>query len=247
MKNDVIYFNGCSFTYGIGVSLFESECIRFRFSHTLSEKLNYLELNNAIPGSCNQRIARRSVVDILKDKPKLAIVVWSDPARFEFVDRGHGAYKFKEDLEQVRPTSMYNYPRHKTDGFIDYYKHVASPYRDLVYTLQNMLSVKTAADLVGTKCIQMQFRPEFYHDIDKMHKVKNPKFQETIEDYIKILSEDKLILGLDSDISFFTLTNCHLDKTRLSNIPDQLGHPNKESHDIYSEWLYNFMNDNELL
>lgn len=247
MKNDVIYFNGCSFTYGIGIDELESECITLRFSKTLADRLGYVELNKSVPGSCNQRIARRTTLDLLKHKPKFAIIVWSDPARFEFIDASHSNYKWEEDAEQVRPTSVYAYPRRKTDGFLQYYKHVASPQRDTLYTLQNMIAVKNVAELVGTKCIQMQFRSEMYASISRCFKSSNTNFIDTVFDSLDILSNDDLIIGLRDDTSFFKICGAYEDKSVLSKFKNQEGHPNKESHDRYADWLYDFMKDKNLV
>ena len=72
MKNDeALYVNGCSYVYGQGVHKLESICIEQRFSKTLSDHLGLIEVNRALPGSCNQRIARRSIIDLIQHKPKL--------------------------------------------------------------------------------------------------------------------------------------------------------------------------------
>ena len=242
MKNKILYVNGCSFAYGMGVDLQRSETLKKRFSATLSAKLGYEDLNKSIPGSCNARIGRRTSLDLYKYKPDIAIVVWSDPARFEFVDPNRDQlYKYNEDAEQVRPLSIHSYPRSRRHAFLSYYEEVSSSHRDVYYTLREMLTVKVIADSLGVKCIQIPFKETFHRELVKVHKTNSEDYLASLHEYVDILSGDSLIFGIHDNISFDSISGCDVNPNMLSAIPDQGGHPNKESHDIMSDWLYNFI------
>ena len=257
MKNndDVIYFNGCSFTYGIGIHELESECIKQRFSKTLCDRIGYAELNESVPGSCNQRIARRTAIDFTLHKPKLAIIVWSDQARFEIVEKTDVDYKWGSDAKQIRPSSIENHGRRRGMAFVTYYKDIASPERDSLYTLQNMLAVKNAADAAGIKCVQLQFRSEFSESLKRCMTTKNSKFTTTISQYMEILMRDELIVGLEDRTSFFSLCGAHrslenlgdINFNVLSKIRGQEGHPNLNSHNLFADWLHEFLMSKNLI
>lgn len=248
MKNKTIYVNGCSFAYGIGIDFYESRAKELRFSKTLCDSLGVVEDNRAIPGSCNARISRRTVVDLIKSKPELAIVIWSDPARFEFIEpTSKGSYKYPADTEQVRPLSIYNYPRHQRHAFLSYYENISSTNRDVLYTLQNMLSVKVAADMLDIPCIQIPFKGTFYRELMRAKSSKNPDYINSLNEHIEILSSDQLVFGLNEDISFDSICGADVDKGMLSKLPNQQGHPNKESHDILSDWMLKLISDRNLI
>ena len=242
MNNKILYVNGCSFAYGMGVDIQQSETIKKRFSATLSTRLGYEDLNKSIPGSCNARIGRRTALDLYKYKPDIAIIIWSDPARFEFVEVARSKlYKYNEDAEQVRPLSIHGYPRPRRHAFLGYYEHISSSHRDVYYTLQEMLTVKVVADSLGINCVQIPFKDTFHRELMKVSKSTNVDYLASLNEYIEILSEDKFIFGIHDNISFDSISGCDVNPNMLSAIPDQGGHPNKESHDIMADWLYNII------
>ena len=242
MKNKTLYVNGCSFAYGMGIDFLESETIKLRFSATLASKLGYDEMNRAIPGSCNARIGRRAALDLYQYKPDVSVIVWSDPARFEFVEVGKNIkYKYDADAEQVRPFSIHNYPRDRRHAFIGYYEYISSSHRDVYYTLHEMLTIKSIADSLGLKCIQIPFKGTFHRELIKVSSHGHEDYLNSLNEYLSILSKDNLIFGINEDISFDSISGCDVDMKMLSSVPDQGGHPNKESHDIMAEWLYNFI------
>ena len=247
MKNKTLYVNGCSFAYGMGVNISERETWKERFSATLSTKIGYEDLNKSVPGSCNQRIARRTALDLISLKPDIAIIVWSDPARFEFVQPHPDRYRFGEDCEQVRPLSIYNYPRNKKHAFLDYYNHIASSHTDMFNTLYAMLSTKMIADSLKIPCIQIPFKNAFHRELLKVSGFDNQEYLDSLNQFIDILSSDDLIFGINDEVSFDSISGCDRDKSLLSGIPDQGGHPGKAAHDIMSNWLYKFITDKNLL
>lgn len=247
MKNKILYVNGCSFAYGMGISVHEHEAINNRFSASLSQKLGYEDLNKSIPGSCNARIGRRTALDFYQYRPDIAVIVWSDPARFEFADpKRISPYKYHEDAEQVRPLSVHNYPRERRHAFLGYYEYISSSGRDVYYTLQEMLTVKVIADSLGIKCIQIPFKETFHRELLKVSGSGHKDYTDTLNEYVEILSKDKMIFGINDSISFDSISGCDVNPTMLSALPDQGGHPNKECHDIMASWLHHFIKENIL-
>jgi hypothetical protein len=247
MKNKVLYVNGCSFAYGMGIGRTIEDNVEGRFSTSLGKFIQHDVMNVAVPGSCNQRIARRTCLDLIKHRPDIAIVIWSDPARFEFVQDDYRRYVNNEDCEQVRPLSVYSYPRSRRQAFLDYYTHISSNHRDIFFTLQNMLSVKMTADHLGVPCIQIPFKGSFNRELRKVMNSKNPDYMDSLNDYIDVLSQDPLIFGILEDISFDSISGCDVDESMLSSIRQQEGHPNGEAHNIMSEWLHVLLLDHGLV
>jgi len=228
MKNDnILYVNGCSYAYGQGVHELESLCIEQRFSRTLSDHLDLIEVNKALPGSCNSRIARRTLVDLIKYKPKLAVIVWSDPSRREFKNGPlyHDHIKYPYDLNQFRVNSK-NWSREVKM----YYDTLSTPQHDLLDTLYHMLSVKILADSMNIPCIQFHFREGFVKDLKTSLRYKHTHYKSTLLEYINILASDDLVYGLRPNemFSFEMIGGGYIDHT---------GHPNKNSHDNVVKWL----------
>jgi hypothetical protein len=228
MKTDeVLYVNGCSYAYGQGVHELESLCIEQRFSRTLSDHLGLTEVNKALPGSCNSRIARRTLVDLIHHKPKLAIIVWSDPSRREFKNGPlyHDDIKYPYDLNQFRINS-----KNCSREVKMYYQSLSTPQHDLLDTLYHMLSVKILADSMNIPCIQFHFREAFVHDLNHSLKYKHIHYKSTLLEYINILASDDLVYGIRPNemFSFEKIGGGYIDHT---------GHPNKTSHDNVVKWL----------
>lgn len=237
-KNDSLYVNGCSFAYGIGIDVRESLIKENRFSKILADKLNLIEINNSIPGSCNARILRRALIDIPRIRPKLAVIIWSDPARFEVMHNNAVRHRNLEDADQVRPLSVYSYPNPTKQAFLDYYSYVSSNHRDVMYTMQYMLTIKILCDALKIPCIQLPFKSSFNRELLKIiSNTKNTSLSETIHDYIEELSKDSLIFGITQNISFDSISGCDINPEMLSKLKGQEGHPNAESHKILSEWI----------
>ena len=238
MKNNILYVNGCSYAYGQGVNREESICIRDRFSKTLSDHFDLKEVNKALPGSCNQRIARRSLVDLIQHKPKLAIIIWSDPSRTEFKDADmfNRFKKYPFELGQAKVSSLKYSPK----AVSVYYDRLRTPEQDTLNTLQNMLSVKMTAESMSIPCIQLHFRESFTGELNYSIKNGNKNCRDTISEYLSILSCDELVYGIPGRemSSFEMLGGGYLDET---------GHPNKASHDNVSKWITSLIEEKGLL
>lgn len=228
MKTDnILYVNGCSYAYGQGVHELESLCIEQRFSRTLSDHLGLIEVNKALPGSSNSRIARRTLVDLIHHKPKLAIIIWSDPSRIEFKNGPlyHDDIKYPYDLNQFRVNS-----KNCSREVKMYYQSLRTHQHELLDTLYHMLSVKILADSMNIPCIQFHFREGFGDDLNHSLKYKHIHYKSTLLEYINILVSDDLVYGLRPNemFSFEKIGGGYIDHT---------GHPNKTSHDNVVKWL----------
>jgi hypothetical protein len=238
MKTDeVLYVNGCSYAYGQGVHEKESICIEQRFSRTLSDHIGLTEVNKALPGSCNQRIARRTLVDLIKYKPKLAIIVWSDPSRreFKYGDLSGRNVKYPFELGQVRVNS-----KGCSEEVKIYYESLRSVEQDFLDTLYHMLSVKLLADSMNIPCIQIHFREYFSQDLKTAVKYSNVNYKSTLLEYANILASDDLVYGLRPDelSSFEMIGGGYIDYT---------GHPNKTSHDNVATWFMQLIESKDIL
>jgi len=239
MKNDnILYVNGCSYAYGQGVHKQESICKEQRFSRTLSDHLGFIEVNKALPGSSNSRIARRTLVDLIHYKPRLAIIVWSDPSRTEFMYTApyyhNGKYPY--ELGQAKPSSLKGYPSEVSV----YYNKLRSVEQEIMNTLYHMLAVKATADSISIPCIQLHFRENFSIDLRSALYSSNIRCRETVSEYLEILDYDELVYGIPGREmhSFEMLGGGYLDDT---------GHPDKASHDRISKWISNLIEEKGLL
>lgn len=238
MKTDeVLYVNGCSYAYGQGVHEQESICVEHRFSRTLSDHFGLIEVNKALPGSCNQRIARRTLVDLIKYKPKIAVIIWSDPSRreFKYGDMSGRNVKYPFELGQVRVSS-----KACTKEVKMYYQSLRSVEQDLLDTLYHMLSVKLLADSMNIPCIQFQFREFFSKDLKVSMEYRNVNYKSTLLEYVNILSSDDLIYGIRPGelSSFERIGGGYIDNT---------GHPNIQSNDNVTKWAIQLIESRGLL
>lgn len=92
------YFNGCSFTYGEELKDPGSS----RFSRLVSDHFNETEINEALCGGSNWRIARKFTEHVHTNRPKFVFIMWTDVNRFEITTRGN--------LEHILPPGETSLP-----------------------------------------------------------------------------------------------------------------------------------------
>lgn len=251
MRNDTaIYFNGCSFTYGIGVHEQKTEIPKYRFSKFVCDEFQAQEVNVAVPGSCNDRIHRRTTIDLLKTPPAVAIIMWSDPARFEYIPKDKIKCAWGEDAEQVRPFSVYSYPAKQKLAFLDYYEIISTGYKEVLDTLTHMAGIKVLCDSKKIPCIQLPFTNGLTDEIKKCLAANHPSFKEYKRSLIQLLTflrSDPLIFGLDKNCSFDSISGCDVDKSLRTTIPNQEGHPGAQAHVTMSKWLINTIREHGIL
>jgi hypothetical protein len=236
--DEVLYVNGCSYAYGQGIHEKESICIEQRFSRTLSDYYDLTEVNTALRGSCNQRIARRTLVDLIQYKPKLAVIIWSDISRREF-RKSSPFDKISTHLpsEFKQVTILSDEISEEVDR---YYKSLSSLEQDVLDTLYHMLSVKALADSLRIPCIQLHFREHFRQDLRNAMKYNVISYKQTLLEYMTILGSDELIYGIrgDNPCSFEMIGGGYLDKT---------SHPDKTSNDNLTKWFIRLIEEKGLL
>lgn len=251
MKNDTsIYFNGCSFTYGIGVHENKDVIPSLRFSKLLCDQLQVTETNVAIPGSCNDRIHRRATIDLMRSSCDVAVIMWSDPARFEVVPSDTIKCQWGEDAEQVRPFSIYSYPTKVKNAFVQYYDLISTTYKETIDTLTHMANIKILCDSRHIPCIQLPFTNGLTAEIKKCLATNHPSFKEYRRSLIQLLNflkSDPLVFGLSENCSFDSISGCDVDPSLRTDIPGQEGHPAAKAHTIMAEWLRNVIVEKGLL
>lgn len=243
MKNDdstaSIYFNGCSFMYGIGTSDRQSEIFKSRCSKLISESMQVSEINNAKPGSCNARIFRSTLLDLETISPKLAFIVWSDPLRTEFeltfdddrTRRENDKYGF--DIPQLRANGSQVLNRNHKKYMEIYWGNLESYDRAFLNTLTYMATVSKFSKLYNIPIVQMSYLPYGYRNIDQaIQNHPNSNYSESMNSLKRIIQADTNIYGVFDRISynFGEIGGLH-------NVPENDRHPNSAAHLNIAKWF----------
>ena len=228
----MLYVNGCSFAWGQGAHPSNDQDLvkPHRFSYLLAQSLGIEEYNGAVPGSSNQRIARRSFIDILTLKPKLAIIVWSQPSRIEFTDYRANPYKFGEDARQFRVSQVETAHESKEikAALRMYFEHLSGTYSDIANTMYYAANVKMVCDSLNIPCIQMWIT-------DKCMEMVRESEQSPSEAYIHTFNQYKNYLTSDPNVWMYDgPTFADISNNKIVSEVDQ--HPNAEGH--YDAYLY---------
>jgi hypothetical protein len=239
-KNMKLYVNGCSFAYGIGIERYNpgkmqevySKCEAKRFSKQLADAWDMEEMNVAVPGSSNSRIARRAFIDIQQHRPERVIIVWSDPSRFEFTDYRDEPYGFNADALQLRGSSadFDDIPRSTKKALKVYYEHLSSYHSDLQKTLYHVATIKNLCDSLNIPCVQMWFRNACIDNALKRGlQTRRQATRDTLDEYIDYLENDPNIFLFNQERTFEALGHnllCPWDD-----------HPSEEAHVHAANWF----------
>lgn len=253
-EDDYYYFNGCSFTYGIGIRPWppSEEMFNLRWSSLVSNHYGVKSYNNSAPGSCNERIFRTTYDDILScdNKPKMAVIMWSDPPRTELF-RPQENELASLDLAQINPQSINGVKsREHVEALQMYYAFIHSEERALIRTLSYMVSLKFLFDSLQIPFIMLHYKSNFYRSyrriIDKWSKqadedAKVGSYLNSVKRKVNLLQGGH-IFGLEDGFSFDSLL-------AESNIPLSVysgGHPDERGHRAMSEWLINYIDSNNV-
>jgi len=236
----LIYFNGCSFTYGYELgSIFAS-----RFSRLVSDTFGEKEWNNAKVGSSNARIWRTTMTDVILKKPKLVVIMWSGPNREEFFQYARGKWGWKNatwknytvDKDTLQANSKCNSSKSVDqskvhyDSLNNYMKNVKNVPWNLRYTLQYMLSVKYFLEAMGVPYLFYTFsRTQYVNYLDILDW---ETWDCTSADSVSIeLSKDQILKELP-----FIQEPGFYDYCKMHDLPIGLkDHPLEEAH----EWMAN--------
>lgn len=261
--NDYIYTNGCSFTFGIGISrqpytlisedADNKEVVEKRWSTLVANHLGMDVINDGVPGSCNERIFRTTYARILTEevKPKLAVIMWSDPPRTEMF-RPQDTEFDGMDLAQINPQSIGKLStKEHLEAFQMYYAFVHSGERALLHTMGYMVALKHLFETYDIPFIMLHYKSNFYHEYTNTLKKWQDRANESgkISSYmtrvnqLKSLLEHPHIFGFDSTMSFDTLL-------RDNNIPFSIysgGHPDEYGHKAMGDWLNEYIDSNNVI
>ncbi len=240
MKNsDYILVNGCSFTYGIGLSKEHGseEMLSNRYSSLLCEKLGMRDVNISAPGSCNMRIQRTTIDHITTGSPNLIICMWSDPPRTEIFRPQESEYQWL-DMAQINPQSIGKIQsrEHKL-AFEMYYTFIHSTERGVLHTLDNMQAVTALCDAYSIPLINIHYKDNFKRKFEECvgYSDAPSSYIETIQNKLDYVVEnsyyiDKSFLGLieEEDLDFGEWSG---------------GHPGFKSHERMADYLYGFIDN----
>lgn len=230
----MLYVNGDSMAWGQETHPDNTEeAIReHRFSYHVSKSLDMPEMNAAIPGSCNLRIARTSFLDIMEHKPKCAIILWSMPSRIEFTDYRADEYKWGSDALQLRDNSPKNpsLPKRLRSALAQYFTSLSSTYSDVANTFYYMANTKTLCDSLGIRCIQMWITDSCLRLVEECRESPREAYIKNFERYEKFLTSDPNIFSHSGE------TFASVSQYKYSNPPIDY-HITAEGHLIAAEWF----------
>lgn len=251
-----LFFNGCSYTYGIGVADTSNEEGREelklnRYSKLVSDYFGLEEHNVAQPGSSNFRIARHTYSKCIPEETKLAIIMWSDAPRMEIFRPQENEYDFQE-LAQITPqgangTGSYDH----REALLHYYTFLHTEEAAITHTMNHMSAVEMYFRYYNIPVVHLHYKPNFERTLRhckirckelKGDSIAHANLLTELESQESFLKENPLTAGFDSDITSFN--------TVIEGIPSStysLGHPSKEGHRVYSEWLINHIETNNVI
>lgn len=247
----MIYFNGCSFTYGYELK----DIYGSRFSKLVSNNFKEEEWNNAKVGSSNARIWRTTMTDVILKKPKLVVLMWSGPNREEYFHYARGKWGWKNATWRKYGVNSSNYQamddcgvsksvdqsKLHYDSMNNYMKHVRNVPWNLRYTLQYMLSVKYFLKAMDVPYLFYTFSSTQY--VKFLDLLDWETWDCTSADSISIeLSKDQILKELP-----FIAEPGFYDYCKLNNLKiGKKDHPLEEAHEWMAEKIIKDIKKNGL-
>lgn len=252
MKTNKILVNGCSYTYGIGVTedFGAPERKDLCWAGVLGKKLDADVINLAQPGSSNARILRSTLAHLEKEQPNLVIVMWSDAARLEFFRPQDTEYDW-QSMVQVTPqgVEMIKSWYHR-EAMQNYFAFLHSKEKAVQDHLTAMIAVKYACEALSIPCIQFQYKTNTYRSIDLIdNEYKKNKEVATIKqmlDDLNLLRETlkgEHIFGIEEKISFNDLR----EEAGYPDSPWSGGHPGVDAHSFMADYFYDYIRQHDLI
>ena len=235
----MIYFNGCSFTYGFELP----DKHNTRFSKLISDNFGEQEWNSSKPGASNERIWRVTMSDILLEKPKAVVLMWSGMNRHEYLVHVRNKWLWKNgtwkpgygfDMKTRRCTPDSNMSKNVDvpekqymymNGYMKELRNAVWNYR---YTIGYMLSIKYMCKAMDIPLFNYTFsRTQYVENLDTLDWVlwDSTSGEEALAD----LSSDEVL----EELPFLTEPGFY-DYCALHNL--KIGprdHPLEEAH----EWM----------
>lgn len=264
-KNNYIYVNGCSFTYGTGINNVypqslsaddscNREVVAKRWSTLVANHLNMGIVNDSAPGSCNDRIFRTTFAHILssQNKPKLAIIMWSDPPRTEiFKPMPQNQYD-DIDLVQINPQGIRKISTaEQLEALQMYYAFVHSSERALVHTMTYMVALKSLFENLNIPFVMMHYKPNFYREYASVVKKWEGRVNVDgkISSYVNRIKQLRSLLdhphifGFNSEMSFeYILKNNSIPLSKYC-----MGHPDEYGHKAMGDWIVKYIGSNNVV
>lgn len=231
----ILYSHGDSVSWGAELKNKETE----RFSALISDKLEFLDCNNASSGVSNDYIYRQTIRDILYwlkykkiwsenlgwvNSNKLFVLIgWTAPTRFEWWDTN----------QYIQDRSWHDYDKW---GSVDADKKTDIPFI-LNQTMDIPSYIKTFNHIISLSSI-LKLNNIPYYFFNTFYKYKIPK---EIKTNIDKFGKTEFQLGLDTLWDF--LPHSVKSKTMFSYIKHHGGdflprkHPSFKSHQIWANYL----------
>tara|TARA_R100001460_G_scaffold4800_1_gene13441 strand:- start:13305 stop:14063 length:759 start_codon:yes stop_codon:yes gene_type:complete len=251
----MIYFNGCSYTYGIGTGKHDNleTCSKYCYPTIISQLLDKEIINEAEPASCNFNIYRKFIKYISAgNSPELVVIMWSDALRSEVFkpglwDNSH----FDNGINQITPQNTNNikdyYLREAMEG---YYGFIANESKGALDTLTLMAGVQSICEAKNIPVIQMQYKSNLERYVRHANMLDtndrdNKLLLENINYYVKYFDERDHVHGYkEADMrSFETIRK----ENHLPNSLYSLGHPGREAHEFMGKYLSDYLKENDII
>lgn len=248
----MLYVNGCSYTFGVGIAERnipggDEEIVRQRYSTLLAGRLGMDVINQGWPGSCNKRIFRHALTEIIASPEiKLAIICWSDPNRTE-IFRPQETVRSSHETSQITPQGVNSitsyFHREALEGYFGFLNSEETAVMD---TLSYMLALDQICSLKKLPIIQCHYKDNFNQMIAKVREGgKNPShpcFQSVEKRVNRMVAEFQgdHVWQINEGNTDWSFTSYMKDKEMTwSTISG--GHPDASGHKIWADYLYDYV------
>jgi|TARA_B110000914_G_C15390518_1_gene412235 hypothetical protein len=247
----MIYVNGCSYTFGIGTVPHgdaPEPCLKNSWPSQLGDMLDTEVVNEALPGSCNDRIYRDTINYLSNNNPDLVIVMWSDPGRMEaFIPKEGDWYKEIFDLYQITPQSVNSISSYfHREALESWYSFLHTDEKANLNTLTHMNAIQMICKARGipyiSHCYKSNIERQVRHCLSRLENTTDVT-EVNIVSKLKSLtaSLDELNYGVNNTESF----NQYVVDNYLTFSEYSLGHPSYESHTFMANWFKELIEKND--
>jgi len=250
----MIYFNGCSYTYGIGTGRHDSLqiCKKYCYPTIVSKNLDKEVVNESEQASCNFNIFRKTTKYLSANNPEAVIVMWSDPLRFELFKPGlWNNSHFDCGINQITPQNTQNikdyYVREALEG---YFGFIANESKLALDTLTMMANLQQLCEARNIPILQLHYKSNLERyvrhsmGLDTKHR-DNQLLLDHINYYIDYFDTKDHVYGYKPEdmTSFETLRK----ENNLPNSLFSMGHPGREAHQFMGDWVSNYLKENDFI
>lgn len=249
----MIYVNGCSYTFGIGTAPHgdsPTNCLQNAWPSQLSEMLGQEVINQALPGSCNERIFRDTIDYLSTNDPDMVIIMWSDPGRVEhYMPKEGDWYREIFDLFQITPQAVTNvndyFKREALESYFSFLHHDAKRCLDTLSYMNAIQMICKARNIPYiSHCYKSNIERQCRHTLKHIQDNKDPSVIKVADKIISLrASLDDLNYGVNNVISFNSL----VVENYLPFSEYSLGHPSYEAHTFMANWFKELIEEHDLI